>query len=104
MEFTAPAGHVVQFEADTTFVGTPNGFCGANSLVFKVEKFANGAFQLIHNVTVPGSWSGSGKCSSFATLGVSSADLTGRYRVRAVAPRWDGLVEEVKVMGNDAQD
>lgn len=105
VEFTAPAGHVIHFEAHATFVGTPLGFCGANSLVFKVEKFANGAFQLIHNETIPGTVPPSGtKCSSQGYKGVYSPDTTGRYRVRAVAPRWDGLVEEVKVLGDDQQD
>jgi hypothetical protein len=103
VEFTAAPGHVIHFVSSTTFAGTPPGFCGLNSVVFKVEKWVNGAFVLFHNETVNGYLQGT-NCNASATLGVYPPDATGRYRVRTVAPRWDGLVNEVRVWGDDQQD
>lgn len=103
VELTTTPGHVVHISANARFVGTPNGFCGANSLVFKVEKWSGGEFVQFHEETVTGYWQGS-NCNAAAYLGVYPPDATGRYRVRAVAPRFDGLVEEVRIWADDQQD
>jgi hypothetical protein len=103
VEFDATPGHVIHFMSSATFTGIPLGLCPANTLVFKVEKFVNGAFELIHNVTVNGVVQGS-YCRASATYGLYPPDATGNYRIRTVAPRFDGLVETVRVWGDDQSD
>lgn len=103
VEFTTTPGHVVHFVADADFIGVPPGFCSLNSLVFKVEKKTAGVWSFVHNVTTNAFVQGS-YCRALGTYGIFSPDTTGTYRVRAVAPRWDGLVEEVRVWADDQQD
>lgn len=103
VEFTATPGHVIHFIADAEFTGVPAGFCGLNSLIFKVEKKSGGVWSFVNNETTNAIVQGS-YCRASEAYGLYPPNATGTYRVRAVAPRWDGLVEEVRIWADDQQD
>ena len=104
VELTSPPSHIVNVSVRATYPTPPYGFCPLNNIVFKVDHFIGGNWAPLHDVTIPAGYTANGDCYAFGGYGIQSVDATGRYRIRTVAPRWDGPVNTVTIWADDIAD